>query len=248
MPVTIYWTLVKNSPGLLDEPERFLSPAELEKLDSFRFQKRRTDWLLGRWTAKGLLRGVQDYARFRPDRIEVQSAPGGAPRLRLPDGVPFPGCLSISHRDQLAFCALSLASQASTGPHAGPRLGADLEKVEPRSEAFLADYFTPAEQAWIRGQPGELRDCAAALAWSAKEAMLKALEVGMGWDTRWVEVRQAEGLADAGQEGWKSMQVSSAGREEHPWAAWWRRGGEYVMTVAAFGGSGSFRLVEIQQD
>jgi 4'-phosphopantetheinyl transferase len=237
-PDTVYWTLVENSPDLLEWPNRFLSRAELGKLATLRFARRRVDWLLGRWAAKSLLNGVEDCARLDPREIEIGSAPGGAPRVRLPDGTSFRGSLSISHRDGWVFCALSLAP--------GLKLGADLETVEPRSEAFLDDYLCEGERAWVRGRPSELQDWAAALVWSAKEAMLKALEVGLGWDTRWVEVLQVDGLAEAGQTGWPTMQVSSAAKEEHPWAAWWQRRGEYVMTLAGFGGQGPYRLVEVK--
>ena len=233
-PDIIYWTLVENTPDLLKDAERFLSPAELEKLATFRFPKRRTDWLLGRWTAKSLLRGVADYARFAPADIELYSAPRGAPRVRLPDDLPFPGSLSISHRDERAFCALSLAP--------GLNLGADLEKVEPRAAAFTEDYFTTAEKTWVRDCGPEQTDLAATLVWSAKESMLKALEVGLGWDTRWVEVGPAE-LSDGA--GWKPLRVSSAAKEEHPWQARGQRNGAYVLTVAGFGGAGELRLVQV---
>jgi 4'-phosphopantetheinyl transferase len=239
-PVTIYWTLTAGPADAAQDPARFLSAAELENLASFRFRKRRSEWLLGRWAAKALLRCLPGYRQLDPRQIEIGTASGGAPRVRLADGRRFPGALSISHRDGLAFCAAVLTE--------GLNLGADLEKVESRSEAFLADYLTPAEQAWVRRQPALQRAAAAALVWSAKEAVLKALEIGLGWDTRWVEVGGTDLFPGEGPAAWRPLQVSSAAREEHPWSAWWRRTGGHVMTLAAFGGYEEPNLVEIRDE
>ncbi len=60
----------------------------------------------------------------------------------------------------------------------GTMLGCDLELVEPRSDAFLADYFTADEQALVALAPAVERDKVVNLLWSAKESALKALGVG----------------------------------------------------------------------
>lgn len=48
--------------------------------------------------------------------------------------------VSLSHRAGLALCTVAPA---------GVALGCDLEPVEPRSDAFVADYLTPAERALV---------------------------------------------------------------------------------------------------
>ncbi len=58
------------------------SPAELQRLDEFRFEKRRREWLLGRWTAKQLLHShlSDQYGFDAPlDALIVGREPGGAP-------------------------------------------------------------------------------------------------------------------------------------------------------------------------
>ena len=61
--------------------------------------------------------------------------------------------ISLSHRSGAAICAVAPA---------GVDLGCDLEVIEPRSEAFVADYFTVDEQALVaqvvRGGPVPARD------------------------------------------------------------------------------------------
>ena len=79
---------------------------------------------------------------------------------------PVPRSISLGDRAGFGLCALA-------GP--GVRLGCDLERVERRSEAFVADYFTECERAlWLRAPRAE-RSRLANLVWSAKESAVKAL-------------------------------------------------------------------------
>ena len=63
-------------------------------------------------------------------------------------------------------------------------LGCDLEVIEPRSEEFVADYFTTEEQKMVSQAPIADRSKLLALLWSAKESALKALREGLRFDTR----------------------------------------------------------------
>ena len=68
-------------------------------------------------------------------------------------------------------------------------IGCDLELVEPRSEAFVRDYFTVPEQCCVGAVPdGEESWLRANLLWSAKESVLRVLETGLRRDTRSVEI------------------------------------------------------------
>ena len=125
--------------------------------------------------------------------------------------------VSISHREGLALAAVD---------DAGKPLGADLEAVEPRSDAFVRDYFTRSEIAAVAA--GE-RDLLANLIWSAKESALKALGVGLTLDTRAVEVEIAPG--DSAE--WRALRLHGATE----WGGWWRRDGAHILTlVSASGG------------
>ena len=50
--------------------------------------------------------------------------------------------------------------------------------IEPRSDAFVADYFTIEEQALVARASAADRDRILALLWSGKESALKALREG----------------------------------------------------------------------
>jgi 4'-phosphopantetheinyl transferase len=225
MPATVYWTLVGATPISLEKNSGFLSPAEQEKLASLRFAKRRYEWLLGRWAAKSLVHSLRQYHGYSMAAIEIGHAPAGAPCISLPDGSISPDCLSISHRDGLALCAVTTGRDL--------RIGADLEKIEARADNFLKDYFTTAENGWVESLPPETRDLHQTLIWSAKEAMLKALGVGLRWDTRQVEVRATQGGESLPGE-WQELRVATP-HEDHNWSAWWQRRGDHILTMAGFG-------------
>jgi 4'-phosphopantetheinyl transferase len=240
MSETIFWTLVETPSDALDDSPGFLAAPEIRKLSGLRFPKRRQEWLLGRWTAKSLVKSTPAYQQYSLDQIEIHNDPGGAPRLYL-DGSISLDCLTISHRDHSAFCAFN--------PDGDLSIGADLETVEPRSPAFVADYFTPWERTLVEACRSESRESAACLIWSAKESMLKALGVGLRWDTRQVEIVEIAGLeADPGAGDWHPLQVRDAIQGDRPWAAWWQRRRNYILTLAAYPGvpvdGPTIRLVE----
>jgi 4'-phosphopantetheinyl transferase len=219
MEYPIYWILMDAPELAVDPAGSTLGPAERKQYEAMRFPKRRQDWLLGRRAAKTLIRAVVQPG---PEAmLEIRHAPGGAPLVWV-DGGPRPDlCLSISHSGSRAFCALVSVP--------GVQVGADLESIEQRSEAFFQDYFTSVELAWLKAVDEQDAPLAASLLWSAKESMLKALRVGLHMDTRRVEVRQVEGIGEAGDD-WKGLLVAARGLR---WQAWWRRTGESVQTLAA---------------
>ena len=166
----------------------WLSAAERGHAGALRYAKRRTDFLLGRWTLKLAVAKVLGWPDA-PDvlaRIESRPAPTGAPRLYV-DGQPADRGVSLSDR---AGCAVCLVASRAVP------VGCDVELVEPRSDAFVKDYLTQAEQS-LAGPPGPPRDMAANLIWSAKESALKVMGTGLRQDTRSVEVDVTE-LSPAG--------------------------------------------------
>ena len=225
MAKSIYWILVDRSQLPLEEAGSFLSSAELQRLTSFRFPKRREEWLLGRWAAKSLARTLPEYRQFAPCEIEVRNSPEGWPYLCLPGADPAPGCLSISHSHQFALAAMTF--------DLGIRVGVDLEKVEARANEFVEDYFTSRERGLVGSFPSEARDMVSTLIWSTKESMLKALQVGLRWDTRQVEVLQIQGLTPSQEQSraWQGMQVGNPKPTGWHWAAWWQRRDDFLMTI-----------------
>jgi 4'-phosphopantetheinyl transferase len=113
-------------------------------------------------------------------------------------------------------------------------VGCDLEIVEPRSAGFVSDFLTAAEQDYVDSRPGEDREAAANLIWSAKESALKVLRTGLRRDTRSVEVTVAPPRDhDSEASGWARLEVRSA--EGGLFPGWWRRDGVFLVTVASEG-------------
>jgi 4'-phosphopantetheinyl transferase len=210
----VYWATC--SSGDLPEDDEWLGAAEREQLATLRFPKRRHDWRLGRWTAKQAVRralagsGPRGPARksgAAPDMdgIQIIAAADGAPEPWLPafagpaDGV----ALSLSHSGDRGFAAASATPMA---------LGCDVEHIEPRTEAFIADFFAVEELPGLSDLGRTFhRDLAATLIWSAKESALKALRTGLREDTRSVVVHVDVSRGE--------LSVASANGELRGW--WW---------------------------
>jgi len=219
--LNVYWNLVEAVP-IQDclTAQDWLSDGEKQRLGSLCFPRRRDEWLLGRCAAKMLLlESLISLNGTEPTALSIENEPEGAPCVHL-NGRKLNLSLSISHRDRLAFCALSESN--------GCTLGADIEKVESRLEVFVADFFTGAEQSQLDGVSGLERDRLITLIWSAKESALKALRKGLRVDTRTVEIH---GIASAAG-SWGSFAVSSAQTTKAAWRGWWQLCGEYVLTIA----------------
>lgn len=206
----------------------WVSSRERARLDGLRFTKRRTEYLLRRWVGK---RTVAARVGLPTDaaslaRIELLNRMTGAPYVSI-DRTEAPWEISLSDR---AGCAVAVIGPA--GPDVKGALGVDLEVVEPRSDGFLTDFLTSTEQEWVGARStagGALdRDVAANLVWSAKEAALKVLRVGLRADTRSVEVTVDP---DAWGDGWGRF--TAARRDGQVLPGWWRRDGAYLLTVAA---------------
>ncbi len=176
--MTIRWfeqSLADVSP--LDD---WLSPWERSHLSRLRVPKRRADWRLGRWTAKYAVADCLGFPHVAKTlaTVEIRPEASGAPDVFIED-VPGNISISLSHSGGVAACALGAP---------GMIFGCDLELVEPRTEAFVADYFTPDEQEQIRQAPEAGRFGLITLIWSAKESALKALRTGLRSSTLRVSV------------------------------------------------------------
>jgi 4'-phosphopantetheinyl transferase len=202
----------------------WLSPDEKRRLSGMRFVKRRNDWILGRWTAKRTLAAHFELPSDRGSlaRIEIRSADCGAPEPVL-DNRPAPVIISLSHRSGAAMCAIGAC---------GLELGCDLEVIEPRTDGFVADFFTEEEQAFIRRAPVSESTRFKALIWAAKESTLKALRAGLCLDTRSVNVRITTPIALANDAVcWRPFDVCESGGRL--FQGWWQSDSILLRTIVA---------------
>jgi 4'-phosphopantetheinyl transferase len=225
----LYWLEQTESDVPADND--WLSVNEAVCLNAMRIPKRRADWRLGRWTAKS---AVSSYLHLPAaldsfTNMEICAAPDGAPEAFV-GGHPAAVAISLSHSFGKAICVV-----AASNVH----LGCDLEIVEPRSPAFVADYFTKTEQACIAQIPVEDRNRLVTLLWSAKESALKALRAGLRLDTRSVVVDPF--LPSFDLDVWSPLNVRYVGQGrpegpvpgDHVFKGWWRTANSIVRTVVA---------------
>ena len=209
--MNVYWLEQTEADLPLENDcpsNNWLSTTESLCLDALRFPKRRADWRLGRWTAKcalsAYLGAPATAKRFR--EMEICPAPDGAPEAFV-SGLSAGVTISLSHRSGIAICAVAPSHV---------RIGCDLELVESRSRAFVADYFTAKEQEQANlarasaNDNGNARNRIVTIIWSAKESALKALRTGLRLDTRSVVVGPLQTFPDLN--GWSPLSVRYAGR------------------------------------
>lgn len=199
--------------------EGWLGSSERTTLFRLRAPKRRRDFRLGRFAARRALASLEGCeGALTRGSFEVRPTPSGAPRP-FRDGAPLAVALSISHSDGWAAAAVHRGS--------GP-LGCDLERIEARSSAFLEDYLTPGEWAFVAGGPESDRPLRATLVWSAKEAVMKALGEGLRLAPASVAVIPA--LDPVSEAGWRSFSVSAPSAAAGLPGSW-RTVGDFVLTV-----------------
>lgn len=225
----VYWLEQKESDVPAENHEnQWLSAGETRYLTAMRFPKRRTDWRLGRWTAKRALAARLHLPADLPAlaNIEIRTAPSGAPEAFLLNLLKprAPVTISLSHSAGAAICAVALSATS---------LGCDLEMVEPRIATFAADYFTANEQTLVEQTCVQERPLLVTLLWSAKESALKALNTGLRLDTNSVEVslREALPLQAAVPDDWRPLHVRHSGGQI--FSGWWRHANQMIRTVVS---------------
>jgi 4'-phosphopantetheinyl transferase len=198
-------------------PPGWLSPREEAALAQLTRLPRRRKWLMGRWAAKRVLVDVLGPVPARD--LSVLNDESGAPYVER-DGRRLELSLSISHRGDLGLAAVTQAP--------GVVVGADLEEVLPRELALVRQFFTDAEaDAVARAQRPDL---VVNRIWSAKEAVLKVLGVGLRLDTRLIEVgSEIDGDAPA---RWRPLAVLLRVPVQGQVRLLWRDEGAHVLTVA----------------
>lgn len=194
----------------LPPADSFLSPSESAYLQTLKAQKRKGDWLGGRFALKTLLAResgllpvcalpaqADPYAPLEMSeaalavlkQIDIVKLPSGAPQVFV-GSVPDARGVSITHSNGWAAAALS-------APHTP--LGIDLEKIEPRSRAWAEDFFDETEK-------GPATDGHLTKIWTQKEAVVKLLGRGLSLNTR--EIIFAGGrltLTGRAREAWLAL-------------------------------------------
>lgn len=170
-----------------EAPSRWLSPAELDWFVNLKGERRRNDWLAGRWCVKRLLPRIEaveshfgiDQPLSTSDVSVLSTNPRGQasrPTLYFA-GMASRLAISIAHSDRQVFAAID--------PRPQVRMGIDVVDRVERCSALAATWFTPREQALVAGRRDPLDTLRI---WSAKEACYKTLGSNRAFEPLSIEV------------------------------------------------------------
>lgn len=171
---------------------QFLTPEEIEEAKLKSTLKRQKEWLSGRIALKksvGQLLAERGTNHAQASDIRIFQDNLGKPFAELITGDNATiGSLSLSHSNGLA-----MAAAAAAGNFWG--LGIDVEKVEQRTESWVNDYFDESEIQLAENGPQKWLTLNSI--WALKEAVLKALGVGLRYDLKDIVVTELDQFGKA---------------------------------------------------
>jgi phosphopantetheinyl transferase len=149
----------------------WLTAAELRAYRALRVPKRRREWLAGRVAAKEVVRRRYGLAGAGGlGAVEIVTEPRGRPSYRLGARAARFG-LSISHAEPVAVAALARRPDEA--------VGVDVENVEARGPGFESLLLSHREKTALEGVTGPERSRKITRIWTVKEAVTKALGIGL---------------------------------------------------------------------
>jgi 4'-phosphopantetheinyl transferase len=142
-----------------------LGEEERRRADAFVFPRDRQWYVI----SHAFLRRVLSwYVPQPPGALRFAAGPYGKPSLDGPEGLPRPE-FNLSHCPGLALVAV-----------AAEPVGVDVEAVRAGApETGVADYFHPSERRALAALPADRHRAAFYRCWTRKEAVVKAIGVGM---------------------------------------------------------------------
>ena len=166
--VQVWSFSLEGSTAVIQHCRDSLSPAERHRADRFVFPRDRVRHTI----AHGALRHLLGrYLAVAPASLGFSANAAGKPVLLQPAGTGLH--FNLSHSDERALLGVSAEHE----------LGIDLEKVRANIEALAISrhYFFGSEREAIEQAPPDVRDDVFFRYWVAKEAVLKAQGVGLGF-------------------------------------------------------------------
>ena len=175
------WAFVLGGPPeFVARCRGLLSPEERQRADRFVFEHDRIRHTVAHAVTRHLLSrccwsipGAASSAAVAPESLRFSTTSAGKPSLQFPSAAASTIQFNLTHSEDRGLLAVS----------SGMDLGVDLERVRPNIEALAISrhYFFGSERAAIESAPPELIEHAFFRYWVAKEAVLKAQGIGLGF-------------------------------------------------------------------
>ncbi len=190
------WMVSLDRPqSVQSECRALLSEAECQRADRFLHPEPSRRFVLRR----GFLRKIlSKYLSVAPGEIVFQSGDYGKPAL-VPD---FSLYFNASHSHEMALVAVSARWE----------IGVDIEyqRTIETLPTMVRRYLGPAERQWLESVPHQQQNAVFLRFWTAKEALLKGIGLGLTLPVDRVHLEVAPGepakilaLADHSTEGWQ---------------------------------------------
>jgi 4'-phosphopantetheinyl transferase len=181
--VELWWFALDRPADEAVALARTLSSEEVARAQRFGTESLRQRWIVGRATLRQLLAQALGIA---PSEVALVRGRRGRPQLVVPS-LDF----NVSHT-----CGMALVGIAAT-PHAGMRIGVDVEHAQRRinADGLSRKFLSEREQAALAPLPAEERRRGFLRLWTCKEAMSKATGDALAAPFRRLDVVQVGGLA-----------------------------------------------------
>lgn len=213
------WAVPLGPGGTGLDPLAVLSPEERRRAAEFQLAAPRQRFVTARAALRVLLGRYLDAA---PCDVSISVDAYNKPRLASRTGAPELK-FNIAHSGELALVALSNVHE----------IGVDVERLRRvrHAEHIARRHFHQAEAAAITAATEAARDEVFLRYWTGKEAVLKAIGIGMAASLSAFEVPHAmDQVSDF-------IDLSALGPPTHGpcWLQWLNPGGDYLAAVATVG-------------
>jgi 4'-phosphopantetheinyl transferase len=174
----------------LDSAERFaacellLSAGERARRERFRAERDGRRWACARAALRIVL---GSYASIAPAEVAFETGPFGKPSLRDP-GIDL--SFNLTHTGRLALLAVCRGSDVKVG------IDAEMIRADVEWEALSRRFFAPAEIEAILSVPLAQRCAAFFACWTRKEALVKAMGLGLSMPLERFAVSVTPGCAE----------------------------------------------------
>jgi phosphopantetheine--protein transferase-like protein len=119
-------------------------------------------------------------------------------------------------------------------------IGIDLEEIESKSRGFIEDYFTTTEYDYVFALPQKQQALAASLLWSGREAILKALQTGLRYDTREIAIQCPSFIM---KDEWEALPIIQSPEKQDSTRLFWRKLENYLITLAVISKNEQFEIL-----
>lgn len=203
------WISATHFESVAERVGTFLHPEEQKVFRALKVDKRRTSYILGRYTAKFAL-GDCIGPSFIPSQTLIASGIFSQSVVHGQTAYPLGVC--ISHSDRM-ICSIAY-------PEEHP-MAVDVEEIDPARTKIMLTQIGEAEEGRARLVCGSI-ELAATVVWTAKEALSKALRCGMTCPFELLEICDLEQ-----RDGFYAGQFKNFG--QYKFQSW--RRGDFVVTL-----------------